>query len=262
MNDLAETIKVEASPLTLIETALSQGIEPDKLGKLLDLQERWEATKAKQAYFQAMNRVQSLLPRVVRDRENAHTKSMYATLEAVNISVVPVFTENGFSISFNEVDCIVPDSLKLVATVRHAEGHEEQFSAVIPLDGVGIKGNANKTATQSKGSTIAYGRRYLMLMIGNITVVNEDNDGNSHEPTLTEEQLVILRTKFHDHFNLGVGKYPDVETLERKFVEWLAAAQKTPDVTALEDIHSALFPRAISTLDGKLRKHQAEQVTQ
>lgn len=252
------TTQQETTPFHLIQMAIDKDLDVDKLERLLDMQKSWQTEKAKQSYFQAMNNVQSTLPRVIRDKENSHTKSMYATLEAVNLAVVPVFTENGFSISFNEVDCVTPDSLKLVATVRHAEGHEEQFSAVIPLDGVGIKGNSNKTATQTKGSTIAYGRRYLMLMIGNITVVNEDTDGNSAETTLSEEQLVILRTKFHDHFDLGIGNFPTVEALESKFVVWLAAQQKTPDVTRLEDIHSAVFPRAISTLDGKLRSHQVK----
>jgi hypothetical protein len=189
-----EIIEVKpTTPLSLIEQALSNGLRADELTKLFDLQERWERNQAVQAFNIALNECQADLPRVVKDRENTHTRSRYATLEAVNTAVMPVFAKHGFSISFNEDECSVADSIKLSATVRHSGGHSETFSTVVPLDGVGIKGNANKTATQSKGSTIAYGRRYLMLMIGNINVAEEDDDGNSSSATLTEEQVAFLQ---------------------------------------------------------------------
>jgi hypothetical protein len=42
----------------------------------------------------------------------------------------------------------------------------------------GPKGNQNKTATHGFGSTMSYGRRYLICLIFNITLTNEDQDGN------------------------------------------------------------------------------------
>ena len=48
----------------------------------------------------------------------------------------------------------------------------------LPLDNVGTKGTVNKTGVQATGSTNAYGRRYLVLMIFNVSTEDEDNDGN------------------------------------------------------------------------------------
>jgi hypothetical protein len=241
----------DTTPLTLIETAITQGIEPEKLGRLLDLQERWEANKAKQAYFEAMTECQAALPKVIRDKENMHTKAWYATLETVNISVMPVFTAHGFSISFNEIDCPVPESIKLLATVRHRDGHSEEFTAIIPLDSAGAKGGINKTATQAKGSTIAYGRRYLMLMIGNITVCDEDKDGNGEEPLLTEEQVIMLETKILDCANAGCP------ITESRFIGWLSEQQRSP-ATTLAELQQKVFLRAVAELDKRLRTKMRE----
>lgn len=180
---------IEANPLTLIQQAIGQGIDPERLGKLMDLQERWERNKAIQAYSQAMNECQKEMPIVVKDRKNEHTRSKYATLEAVSHAIKPVYTGHGFSISFDEAECTVAESIKVTATLRHSGGHSEQFSTIIPLDGAGIKGNANKTATQGKGSTLTYARRYLTLMIFNIAVADEDLDGNSENTPIGEDQI-------------------------------------------------------------------------
>ena len=56
----------------------------------------------------------------------------------------------------------------------------------LALDGVGLKGNPNKTAVQASGSTISYGRRYLKLMVFDVVLTNEDNDGNAPEKTPDE----------------------------------------------------------------------------
>src|SRR5690606_21425472 len=44
----------EISPMSLIQAAITQGVDTDKLEKLLALQERWEANKARKLYHEAM----------------------------------------------------------------------------------------------------------------------------------------------------------------------------------------------------------------
>lgn len=243
MTDDTTIIKTEATPMGMIEQAISLGRSPEELGKLLDLQERWEANRAKQEYFKAMNECQAELPRVVKDRENTHTRSSYATLEAVNIAVMPVFTQHGFAISFNEEESPVSDAIKLTATVRHSGGHSEQFSAVVPLDGSGIKGNTNKTATQSKGSTLTYARRYLMLMIGNIAVCDEDTDGNASDATLNEEQVLFLANLITQCEYAG-----DPVNMKRFF----ATCRISTDDAELGDIKQVYYDAAKRGLSDKL----------
>ncbi len=252
------TTQPATTPFDLIQMAIDKDLDVSKLERLLDMQKSWQADIALKAYADAMNICQQEMPVVVRDKKNESTGSLFARLETVAMAMRPVYTKNGFSLDFTEADSPIEGHRRIVCEVTHVGGHKKQFHLDSKIDDVGAKGTVNKTQVQGLGSMVSYLRRYLTLMIFNVVVSDEDNDGNSAEPTLSEEQLVILRTKFHDHFSLGIGNFPTVEDLEAKFVTWLASAQKTPDVTRLEDINSALFPRAISTLDGKLRKHQAE----
>lgn len=189
----AELSHIEATPMTLIQQALSKDVDPERLEKLMALQERWTELKAKQAFNEAMNQAEQEMPTVIKDRQNSHTRSTYATLDAVLSTIKPVYSRHGFSMSFNESECSVPDSIKVSATVRHVGGHSEEFSAIVPLDNAGVKGVANKTGIQSKGSSLTYCRRYLTLMIWSIALADEDTDGNSEYATLTEEQVFYLQ---------------------------------------------------------------------
>mgnify|MGYP002040969543 CR=1 FL=1 len=47
------------------------------------------------------------------------------------------------------------------------------------MDANGMKGQQNKTATHAFGSSMSYGRRYLLLMVFDIALTNEDDDGQA-----------------------------------------------------------------------------------
>ena len=49
----------------------------------------------------------------------------------------------------------------------------------MPADGKGAQGRDVMTRTHATGSAVSYGRRYLLLMIFNIAVGGEDDDGNA-----------------------------------------------------------------------------------
>ena len=57
-----ETLPDTVQPMTLIEQAINGGVEVEKLERLFDLQERWEAAKAKTAFFRAMANFQAEIP--------------------------------------------------------------------------------------------------------------------------------------------------------------------------------------------------------
>ncbi len=179
MSDLITRPNDATTPMALLQAAIAHNVDTEKLSKLMDLQERWEKNKAKEAYAKAMAACEKEMPAVLKDRENTHTRSQYATLDAVNTAVKPVYAKHGFSVSFNEQPSQKADEIVMIATVRHEAGHVEQFTACIPIDGAGMKGGMNKTGTQAKGSTLTYARRYLMLMIFNIAISDEDTDGNA-----------------------------------------------------------------------------------
>jgi hypothetical protein len=174
--------QVPPDPLSMIQMAIERGVNPDQLTKLFDLQERYEKNRAKEAFALAMNRAQAEMPVVVKDATNSATNSKYARLEKINSQIKPIYTKHGFSLSFGTEDCPYEHRIRIFADVWHIGGHCQRYQGDYPLDMTGPKGNVNKTELHAMGSTCSYGRRYLTLQIFNISVANEDNDGNKPDP--------------------------------------------------------------------------------
>lgn len=169
----------ESSIATIIDRAArDKSVDIDKLERLLAMKERIDARNAEAAFNESMKFAQEEMPPIFRDAENQHTRSRYARLESVNNAVVPVYTKHGFSLSFGTAECPKPGFYRVTCIVSHIAGHSRPYQCDIPDDGQGAKGNANKTATHAFGSTMSYARRYLTLLIFNLTLTNEDNDAN------------------------------------------------------------------------------------
>lgn len=170
-------ISIANSPASLIRIAVSGNADLDKLAKLLDLQERWEAAQSKKAFAVAFAQAQANVTSVTKNRLNPQTHSKYADLANVIEETKPAYTKEGFSIIFYEGSPASPENMRICADVFHQAGHKETYYYDVPLDGVGIKGSAYMTKIHAKASSTSYGRRYLMCMIWNIPT-QDDNDGN------------------------------------------------------------------------------------
>lgn len=181
-----------ASPVRLIEMAIQQNADVEKLEKLMDLQERWDARQAEAAFNAALNRVQANLPTIEKDAANTQTKSKYSKLETVNAALVPVYAEQGFSISWGTDTSPVDGHIRVVGDLSHAHGHTRRYFLDVPLDNVGAQGNVNKTKVHATGSSVSYGRRYLTLMMFNASTY-DDVDGNKHKQTISEQQEADLQ---------------------------------------------------------------------
>lgn len=189
-----------SNPMAMLAQVCSNPeIDPDRLDKFMALYERQRAWEAEVAFAEAMSACKAELPAVVRDKKNTHTNSRYASLEAVAERIDPVISKHGFSISFNQDKSQLPDHILLVATVTHKAGHSRVHSLDLPLDSAGAKGNTNKTDIQAMGSTVSYGRRYLKLMIFDVSVADQDNDGNRATETIDAKQFKILSDLFKLH---------------------------------------------------------------
>lgn len=181
------TTEQSDSMMTMIERAARDpAVDIDKLERLFALRERMVAADKKTAYNASMAVVQAKLKPVFRDAMNQMTNSPYARLETISDAITPIYTAEGFSLSFDTADCPIPGHIRIVCDVMHSAGHSELKHFDLALDNVGIKGNPNKTAIQASGSTISYGRRYLKLMVFDVVLTNEDNDGNQEPPPAHE----------------------------------------------------------------------------
>lgn len=225
------------TPMDLLAVAVENNLDPDRLGKLMDLQERWERNQAEKAYAVAMHAAQQAMPKVHKGSKNSQTGSTYAALEDVQSVARPVYSAHGFSMNYGEGDCPVEKFKRTVCDVRHVGGHCVRYHLDLPIDGVGAKGNAigNMNPVQACISTTSYGQRRLCCMIWNITLSDEDDDGQAGA-TITEEQIATLN-EWIESTNADVPR----------FLSWLG-------VEKLSQISAQQFPNALRQLKRKAGK--------
>lgn len=171
------------SLLTAITAAASNPqIDVGKVERLWAMHQTVMAQEREAAFNDAMARTQAEIQPIINNAVNTHTRSSYAKLAAIDKEITPIHTKYGLSISYdtetrNDADPIPEGMLRTVAIVSHSAGHSRRHHIDLPPDIAGSQGNTNKTMVQARGSTNAYARRYLKLMIFNVSTL-DDNDGN------------------------------------------------------------------------------------
>lgn len=175
-----EVVQTDASSIMAIidRAARDPAVDMDKLERLTALYERITERQSDQAYSEAMNTVQSELRPVAADANNPQTKSKYASYAALDRAIRPIYTGHGFGLSFGTADGAPPEHVRLTCEVSHSSGFKKVHQIDMPSDGKGAKGGDVMTKTHAIGAAISYGRRYLLGMIFNIAV-GDDDDGNS-----------------------------------------------------------------------------------
>lgn len=185
---------IPISPMAIIQKAISNGqdVDLDKMQKFLELQESWERREAEKEYFAALARVHANIPVVNKSKFNPQTKSKYADLADVIRAIQPVYAKEGITVSFSEGGGAPEGHVRVIAEIAHAKGHKENGKYLdVPMDGKGIQGKANMTATHGKFSTLTYGQRKLECMIFNIAT-DDDDDGNAAVNYIDEKQQSII----------------------------------------------------------------------
>lgn len=165
-------------------------VDVEKMERLLAMQERVLARNAEADFNAAMNAAQREMRSVAADAENQQTRSRYATYAALDRALRPIYTKHGFSISFDTGGDAPEGFVLVLAYVSHRGGHTRTYRAKMPADGKGAKGGDVMTKTHAFGAGTSYGMRYLLKMIFNVAVGEDDNDGNgAGAPKSLAEQL-------------------------------------------------------------------------
>ncbi len=141
-----------------------------------------EATEHQRMEFdRAMADAQAEMQPVLRDGINRERNSRHARLEAIDAAIRPIYTRHGFALTFDnpeESDA----AITVICTVSHSGGYQKSFRLAGGRDDRGLKETVNKTPIQAVGSTVSYLRRYLTCMVFNVTMTNDDIDGNIPAP--------------------------------------------------------------------------------
>lgn len=178
MGDSENVALAPAAPSTFERFLKDPDVTPDKLERFMALQERVTARAAEAEFNADMSAAQAAMRPVAADAENPQTRSRYASYGALDKALRPLYTQHGFGLSFDTADAPLPEWVRVVCYVTHRGGHSRTYHADIPADGKGARGGDVMTKTHAVGSAMSYGMRYLLKMIFNVSVGEDDDDGN------------------------------------------------------------------------------------
>ena len=225
-------------PSSLIEMALSKGADEkalEKLEKVLELQERWEANEAKKAYHQAMSAFKLNPPDIERDKTVSYTPQgkptvtyNHATLANVTSKINAALSEHGLSATWLTKQ--ENGNISVTCKITHSMGHSEETTITASPDTSG-----SKNPIQAIGSTISYLERYTILALTGLATHDMDDDGKGTDiEYINEEQKKALVNevskrkidvkKFNDHLKVkSIDELP-----AKRFNEAMKAAQSKP----------------------------------
>lgn len=169
----------ETAIFAIIERAVRDpSVDVDKMERLMAMQERLQEKAAETYFDNAMADAQQEMEPVRAEAKNPQASSKYASYHALDTAIRPIYAKYGFSLSFDTADAPNPADIRIVCKVAHRSGHRERPHIDMPADGKGARGGDVMTRTHATGSAITYGKRYLLAMIFNVAV-SQDDDGNA-----------------------------------------------------------------------------------
>jgi len=217
----------------IAEAARDERVSVEKLERLMALKERHDAKQAETAFAEAMARLQPTLPRITKHGRivvSGQIRNTYAKIEDIDEAIRPLYSAEGFSISWNtSTESAVPGT-RVLGKLRHRAGHSEPYSIFLPNDNSG-----GKNGIQGVGSTVSYGRRYLLCSMFNIVTVDADDDGSGTEPITLDQknQILDLLAETNSDFS--------------KFCKFM-------DVQEVEEITQDRYQMALNALQNKRRR--------
>ena len=173
-------------PAQLIALAIKSGADVDRLGKLMDLQERHDATQARKAYLEAIADFQATCPPIPRNKKvynkaaagvEPTVRYSYASLDQILSTVREPLRACGLAVRWSQTE--TSESITVTCHLTHMLGHEERS----PMDIPHVSGHGTNFA-QDRGSANSYGRRYTLINALGIQA-EDDDDGQAAAPQHT-----------------------------------------------------------------------------
>jgi hypothetical protein len=164
------------TPMALLQVAMAQGADLQKLEKLMELQERWEANEARKAFTEALSSFKANPPELTKnktvgfDTSKGRTEYKHATLDQVSLKIGQALSQHGLSHRWD----VKQDAGQVTVTcvLTHRQGHSEAVTMSGSPDTSGTK-----NSIQAVGSTVTYLQRYTLLAATGMAVKDQDNDG-------------------------------------------------------------------------------------
>lgn len=132
-----------------------------------------------------------MLP-IAKDASNPQTRSKYASYEAIDRVLRPIYSKYGFALMFGELPS-EPGWLNEYVDVIHSDGCTKRYTIRMAADGKGAKGGDVMTLTHAIGAAKTYARRYLIKDVFNVAIGEKDNDVRTDTAVrISEKQAMDL----------------------------------------------------------------------
>lgn len=171
---------VRTTPADLLQMAVGQGADLDRLERLMDLQQRWEDGEARKAFTRAMAAFKGQCPPVLNKdatvdftSSKGRTHYRHATLGGILAVITPHLSRHGLSVSW-EPSQAEKGFVEMTCVVTHEAGHSERRTMHGPRDASG-----NKNPLQEVGSTATYLQRYTLTAALGLSTGELDDDGGA-----------------------------------------------------------------------------------
>jgi len=209
------------TPMEMLDRILSDPqASTDKLEKVMDMAERWEANQARKAFDEAMAAAKAEIPVIGKNRlvdytsQKGRTSYRHEDLGEIARTVDPILAKWGLSYRYRTEQ--ENGNVKVTCIVSHRDGHYEENSLSAGSDQTG-----NKNSIQAIGSTTTYLQRYTLKSALGLAA-SYDDDGalaaKDDGKTITDKQCSDLLTladevgankaKFCEHF--GISAFPEL----------------------------------------------------
>jgi hypothetical protein len=176
------------TPMDMLQMAIQQGADLDKLEKLMDMKDRHEANEARKAYVQAMSAFRSGCPAIAKTRDGHNNR--YAGLAETIEQIKGVLSACGLSHSWEMSQ--QGESITVTCCITHSMGHQECTSMTAPPDAGG-----SKNKIQAIASTVSYLERYTLFAKLGLASAEMDDDGNlsgTKVEYISAEQIATLES--------------------------------------------------------------------
>jgi hypothetical protein len=188
-------------PIDLMHQALISGASVEVMEKIMALQERAEANRARKAFSAAIADAKAEMPEIFKTNRvdfrssKGHTQYSYEDLAEIANVIGPALSKHGLSFRWR-TESSSPDVISVTCIISHRDGHMEETTLPGMPD---ISGNKNPI--QAIGSAVTYLQRYTLKAALGLTVSKEEDDdargaGPSKPVTGEQAQWTEWCTKF------------------------------------------------------------------
>lgn len=225
------------TPMMMLQAALDKGVNPEQLGQLLALQERWEANEARKAYVVAMTAFKADPPDVLKRKAVSFgggankTAYKHALLEDASAIIGEALSRHGIS---HRWDVQQPEGgkIRVSCILTHTLGHSESVTMEGPADASG-----SKNGIQSIGSTVSYLQRYSLFAAAGIAPKGVDDDG-------TDKDVKEMDERVKADFLAAIDALAESKGVDALWQTIAAECTKVGDVASYDELKGAMAKKA------------------